>query len=65
VNVVRAPDGAHFCPGAPAAVRGVTVACPVWSSGAWRFGNSMAAAVVGDLTAPRLVAIRWAAQSHG
>ena len=33
VNVVRAPDGAHFCPGAPAAVRGVTAACPVWASG--------------------------------
>ena len=42
VNVVRAPDGAHFCPGAPAAVRGVTLTCPVWSSGAWRFGTAMA-----------------------
>ena len=50
VNVVRAPDGAHFCPGAPAAVRGVTAACPVWSSGAWRFGNAMAAPVVAELT---------------
>jgi hypothetical protein len=35
VNVVRALDGAHFCPGAPAAVRGVTGACSVWPSGAW------------------------------
>jgi hypothetical protein len=50
VNVVRAPDGAHFCPGAPAAVRGVTGACRVWSSGAWRFGNAMAAPVAADLT---------------
>jgi hypothetical protein len=50
VNVVRAPDGAHFCPGAPAAVRGVTDTCRVWSSGAWRFGNAMAAPVISALT---------------
>ncbi|HVM67739.1 MAG TPA: hypothetical protein VMU14_22890 [Acidimicrobiales bacterium] len=49
VNVVRAPDGAHFCPGAPAAVRGVTAGCPVWSSGSWRFGNAMAAPVIAEL----------------
>jgi hypothetical protein len=49
VDVVRAPDGAHFCPGAPAAVRGVTTACSVWSSGSWRFGNAMAAPVVAEL----------------
>jgi hypothetical protein len=51
VNVVRAPDGAHFCPGAPAAVRGVTAACPVWSSGSYRFGNAMAAPVIAELAA--------------
>jgi hypothetical protein len=49
VNVVRAPDGAHFCPGAPAAVHGVTTACAVWSSGAWRFGNAMAASVIKEM----------------
>jgi hypothetical protein len=49
VNVVRAPDGAHFCPGAPAALRGVTAACSVWSSGSWRFGNAMAAPVITEL----------------
>jgi hypothetical protein len=49
VNVVRAPDGGHFCPGAPPAVHGVTTACPVWSSGAWRFGNAMAAPVIEDM----------------
>ena len=49
VNVVRAPDGGHFCAGAPAAVHGVTAACPVWSSGAWRFGNAMAAPVIQQL----------------
>jgi hypothetical protein len=51
VNVVRAPDGGHFCPGAPGATRGVTGACPVWSSGAFRYGNAMAAAVIRDLGA--------------
>jgi hypothetical protein len=49
VNVVRAPDGAHFCPGAPAATDGVTGTCTVWSSGAWRFGNAMAAPVIKEL----------------
>jgi hypothetical protein len=53
VNVVRAPDGVHFCPGAPAAVRGVTAECPVWASGAWRFGNAMAAPVIAELSAHR------------
>jgi hypothetical protein len=50
INVVRAPDGGHFCPGAPGATRGVTGPCPVWSSGAFRYGNAMAAAVIGDLS---------------
>ena len=50
-NIVRAPDGGHFCPGAPAALRGVTETCPVWSSGAYRFGRAMAAPVISDLRA--------------
>ena len=50
INVVRAPDGGHFCPGAPDATRGVTETCPVWSSGAYRYANAMAAPVVRDLT---------------
>ncbi|MGH9032664.1 MAG: hypothetical protein ACRDZV_11105 [Acidimicrobiia bacterium] len=39
---VRSPDRVHFCPvvGHP---------CPVWSSGAWRFGAAMAAPVRRDL----------------
>jgi hypothetical protein len=49
VNVVRAPDGGHFCPGAPDAVRGVTTGCPVWSSGAYRYGREMAASVLAGL----------------
>jgi hypothetical protein len=51
VNVVRAPDGGHFCPGAPPAVRGVTVPCPLWDSGAWRFGNALAAPVIAEFSA--------------
>jgi hypothetical protein len=48
VNIVRAPDGGHFCPTAPAAVRGVTGVCPVWSSGAYRYGTALAAPVIRD-----------------
>jgi hypothetical protein len=51
VNVVRAPDGAHFCPAAPTAVRGVTAVCDVWASGSWRLGNAMAAPVIAELGA--------------
>jgi hypothetical protein len=45
-NVVRAPDGGHFCPAAEEAKRGVVGACPIWSSGAFRYGNAMAAPVI-------------------
>jgi hypothetical protein len=48
--VVRAPDGAHFCPGGAAAFMGVTNPCKVWSSGAWRFGTAMAAPVIRDFS---------------
>lgn len=46
VNVVRAPDGLHFCPSAPDAARGVTGECPEWSSGAFRFGAALAQPVI-------------------
>jgi hypothetical protein len=46
VNVVRGPDGNHFCPVAPPAIEGVIVACSVYSSGAYRYGVAMAAAVI-------------------
>jgi hypothetical protein len=39
---VRSPDRVHFCPAA-------VDPCPVWSSGAWRFGAAMAAPVRRDL----------------
>ncbi len=40
--IVRAPDGAHFCPGSGPAVRGVTDICARWSSGAYRYAHAMA-----------------------
>lgn len=43
--VVRAPDGVHFCPTG----RGDDRECPVWSSGAYRFGSAMAAPVLQEL----------------
>ena len=43
-NRVRAPDGVHFC---PVAVSG-RAPCPVWSSGAFRFGAAMAAPIIAD-----------------
>ena len=49
VNVVRAPDGAHFCPTGHPAVRGVTGDCSVWSGGAWRFATAMADPIPIDL----------------
>ncbi len=48
VNVVRAPDGGHFCPGSPDATNGVTSGCPVWSSGAYRYSLAMAAPIIRD-----------------
>jgi hypothetical protein len=48
-NLVRAPDGGHFCPASEDAKRGVVAACPTWSSGAYRYGNAMAAPVLSAL----------------
>jgi hypothetical protein len=50
INAVRAPDGVHFCPAAPEAIDGVTGDCPVWSSGAFRFGTAMAEPVIRELS---------------
>ena len=47
-NVVRAPDGVHFCPVEKAAAAGIIGPCPVYSSGAYRY----ALAMVGALTVP-------------
>jgi hypothetical protein len=48
VNVVRAPDGNHFCP--THAEGGVTGSCAVWSSGAFRYGVAMAQPIIGLLS---------------
>jgi hypothetical protein len=47
-NRVRSPDGLHFCPVAVDSDDGATSHCPVWSSGAWRFGLAMARPLVED-----------------
>lgn len=46
VNVVRAPDGNHFCPMFRQAHDGVAGACVVWSSGAFRYGAAMARPII-------------------
>jgi hypothetical protein len=38
---VRAPDGAHFCPGGAAAVNGITTTCRKYSSGAFRYASTI------------------------
>ena len=45
-NRVRSPDGIHFCPLDVSEKAG----CPVWSSGGFRFGTSMAAPVLKDFS---------------
>lgn len=53
VTVVRASDGVHFCPAGEEAVRGVTGECPVWSSGAFRYGQALAQPVLDSLAVAR------------
>ena len=40
-NVVRAPDGVHFCPTGQTTIEGVFAPCNVYSSGALRFATAM------------------------
>jgi hypothetical protein len=47
-NLVRAPDGGHFCPTGNTTVVGLVANCDVWSSGAFRYGSAMASGVVKD-----------------
>jgi len=49
VNVVRNPDGIHFCPASGEAVYGITDDCPEWSSGAYRYGRALAQPVLDAL----------------
>jgi hypothetical protein len=42
-NVVRSPDGTHFCPDGRTAIEGSFDVCDVYSSGAYRFAAAMLA----------------------
>jgi hypothetical protein len=44
-NIVRSPDGIHFCPDGTPATRGVTGPCDEYSSGAFRFALAIVSAV--------------------
>jgi hypothetical protein len=46
-NVVRAPDGVHFCPSGKTTVEGPYDVCSVYSSGALRFALSMLGSALG------------------
>jgi hypothetical protein len=47
MNVVRSPDGIHFCPTGATAVQGPYDVCPVYSSGAYRFASAELQAALG------------------
>jgi hypothetical protein len=44
-NVVRSPDGIHFCPDGTPSTRGVTGPCDEYSPGAFRFAHAIVSAV--------------------
>jgi hypothetical protein len=44
-NIVRAPDGGHFCPVEKDPVLGIIGPCPVYSSGAYRYAFAMVSAL--------------------
>ncbi len=46
-NVVRSPDGVHFCPTGHATQVGVYAVCNVYSSGAFRFAMAMLGPALG------------------
>jgi hypothetical protein len=51
-NIVRAPDGFHFCPTGQKAVRGYVPPCATYMSGAFRYGLDMADAALRALGRP-------------
>jgi hypothetical protein len=52
-NVVRSPDGSHFCPVKTANKEGEIPGCPVYSSGAFRYAFAMVAALAISVPASR------------
>jgi hypothetical protein len=51
-NIVRAPDGFHFCPTGQTAVHGYVPPCAAYMSGAFRYGLDMADAALRALGRP-------------
>ncbi len=47
-NIVRSPDGIHFCPNQVGNAVGVVPGCDTYSSGAFRFAAAMAGPVIRD-----------------
>ena len=47
-NVVRSPDGVHFCPDGNTTQEGPYDVCDVYSSGAWRFAMAMVQPALGQ-----------------
>jgi hypothetical protein len=47
-NVVRSPDGVHFCPDGHTKIEGAYIVCDVYSSGAFRFAMAMLASALAD-----------------
>ena len=47
-NVIRAPDGVHFCPTGQTTIEGDLAVCNVYSSGAYRFAAAMLAPALGS-----------------
>jgi hypothetical protein len=44
--IVRAPDTVHFCPTGYADLNALLAGCPIYSSGAYRYGRALASAIV-------------------
>jgi hypothetical protein len=47
-NIVRSPDGIHFCPDGALATAGVTGPCDEYSSGAFRYALAIVSAMTSD-----------------
>ena len=52
-NVVRSPDGVHFCPGSSGNTLGHVSRCDRYSSGAFRFAAAMAGPVIREFDLAR------------
>jgi hypothetical protein len=64
-NLVRAPDGFHFCPTGQTAVHGYVPPCATYMSGAFRYGQDMADAALRALDRPPPAELASPARSPG